>query len=734
MKKSGFLAVFVFILTAGLYAGNSSHGSEINTEWKYHTGNYSIWTSEDFDDSSWEETGFPCVIPLSGDNYVYFRTTVEVPQEFAGQPLYIDAGHAYAAFDVYVNGVLIGSNGRLPPDVNVRPKENSVLLIPDIFLEDNEIQLTYVCWTSADVMEIIEKPVFMTREQTKRITIFRQLFSNTMYVIIAVLCLAMGIFMITQYLMNKSKGRTFLWFALSSISICFYFYDMGASQILMPFVFQREFARALLPVSMGFLLMFFHQFLEEKLTKRTLIYVIAVDVISVAGHMALLRNWVMAGTFFTISLAPVLYVCLYGIVVSVKGLVNKKRNMTIVLVGFLMAVGFAFVDILAQVQGKNPFVWLQGYAFFILNLAVFLTLSVDSVKNQKAIDRLVVQGNEQNKKLAEVFDQARFLSQGTTEIAGSLNESVLKVNEVSQTSLKQVQEIEAALVQQNSTLEAADKAVENLVQSLAETNENLEAEAESIAFSAQQTERLLEGFQSVGASISGAADLAQSLDNLTLKNVQEVNKLTEAMEEMKKRSEEIITIVQVLDHFSNRTNLLAMNASIEAAHAGVAGKGFAVVANEIKNLAAQSSVQAQKINENIDEIAQSIEKGVLLAGSVQTTLAQMRREANDTSNHVRSAAEEMSRQQGEGEKIEEEARKISETAEKMKKAAFEQFNFSDTVKNSMEQLRSATVAVDEAAGAIASASRLLSENVADLKNMSEKTSETSDQLSQMMSL
>lgn len=735
MNRKSVLFIFVLFFVCSVFAwGSSKHGSEINATWKYHTGNNSIWVTPDYNDSTWESTTMPCVIPLEGNNYIYFRTTVNIPREFTGQPLYIDAGHAYGAFDIYANGVFIGSNGRLPPDVNVRPKENSVILIPENAIVENAVHLTYVCWTNADVMEFIEKPVFMTRSQTKRITIYRQSLSNTMYVIIAVLCLAMGIFMITQYLMNKSKGKTFLWFALSSITISVYFYDMGCAQIFFNFVLQREIARSLLPVSMGFLLMFFHEFLNGRVSKRTVIYVVAVDVVSLVGHLAFMKHWTFVSTFFTITLIPVMYVCIYGIVVSIKGLRQKNKNLSIVLIGFLLAVGLAFSDILAQVQGKTPFVWLQGYAFFILNLAVFLTLSLDSVRNQKAVDRLVIQGNEQNLKLEGVFDQAKVLSSNTTEIAGSLDGAVQKVKEVSETSMNQVKGIETALTQQNETLQAVDKAVEKLIYSLSETNENLESEAESIAYSAEQTAKLMEGFQSVGKSISGAAILAQSLDELTVRNARNVNELTGAMADMKSRSEEIMSIVQVLDNFSKRTNLLAMNASIEAAHAGVAGKGFAVVANEIKNLAAQSSAQAQKISENISEISQSIESGVVLAEEVQRTLSEMRKEASETASHVRSAADEMERQQTEGERIEAEARKISVAAEEMKKAAFEQFNYSDTVKNSMTQLRTATEAVDDAAEAIAEASRLLSDNVADLKEMSRKTSETSDRLSQMMSL
>ncbi|MCF0242847.1 MAG: hypothetical protein HUK25_09420 [Treponema sp.] len=732
MKKTGFLAFLIVLVSTSLAA--KDNGYKVENEWKYKTGKNSLWVTPNYDDSSWETLQMPIFLPLGGEENVCLRTTVTIPHGFDGNPVYIDAGHAYGAFDIYVDGILLGSNGKLPPNQNVRPRENTVLLIPENLIHNNKINLTYVYWTACDVLEIIEPPVIMGPDQIRRITYYRETLNNSIYVIIAVLCLAMGVYMIIQYLLNRKKGKTFLWFALSSLCISFYFYDMGAKQAFLPFIFQRELARSLLIISMGFLFLFFQHFMEQQVKKWAVILVFSIDAVCTIGHFAMMGNWVLVSNFFTYSLIPVVLVNLYGIVISIIGLIKKRRKMGIVLAGFLSAVGLAFVDVVVMFQGGNPFVWLQGYAFFIVIFSVFLTISVDSVKNQKVVDRLIDEGTEQNVKLAGLFEQARVLSMDTTEIAGNLNVSVKKVSEVSQNTMDQVRGIEDALLEQNNTLEAVDDAVENLIHSLTETNENLEKEAESIAFSAEQTARLMSGFQSVGNSISGAADKAQALDDLTLQNEHDVNLLKEAMDDMKSRSDEIITIVQVLDNFSKRTNLLAMNASIEAAHAGVAGKGFAVVANEIKNLAAQSSAQAQRISENIDEISQSIESGANLTEGVQKTLSQMRKEASDTANHVRSAAEEMKRQQGDGERIEEEARKISDAAEQMKKAAFEQFNYSDSVKNSMEQLRDATKAVDDAACAIANATRLLSDNVSGLKTMSEKTSETSDRLSQMMML
>lgn len=731
MKKA-LISIYVLLFVSTLFAEKLSYNVEVG--WKYKIGADDSWTALNYNDSSWENVTIPGTLPLNGNEYCTFRTKVKLPSYILKDTVYLDTGHAYAAYDIYIDGVLIGSNGRLPPNENIRPISNYVILIPSTLLADGEVELTLKCYTTADVISFSQVPVFMNKEASHRITFWRELLGARMYVIIAVICLIIGCYMISQYFTNKKNGSTFLWYALSAITISFYFYDMGASELLLTFSFQREMFRAMLPVSLGFLLMFFRKFIEGAIPRYTRIFVIVTDVVSVVGHLAFMNNFIVVSNLFTILLIPVMYVCIFGIVVSIKGLRSKTKNLSIILVGFLLAVGLAFFDILAQVQGKEPFVWLQGYAFFILNLAVFITLSVDSVKNQKAIDRLVVQAHEQNVKLAEVFEQARHLSSNTTEIAGSLNQSVLRVSEVSSTSMEQVHGIEQAIIQQNTTLEAAGKAVENLIASLSKTTVDLEKEAESLAISADQTAQMLSGFQSVGQSISASAMLAQSLDNLTVQNVSDVTKLSTAMDEIKTRSEEIMEIVQVLDHFSNRTNLLAMNASIEAAHAGVAGKGFAVVANEIKNLAAQSSAQAAKINENVYEIVRSIEMGVNLATGVQKTLGEMRKEASETASHVKSAAEEMNLRQSDGERIEREQRTIAQTAQEMKIAAQEQFNYSDTVKNSMEQLRQATKAVDEAAGAIAEGSRLLSENVSELKSMSEKTTETSDKLTEMMAL
>lgn len=82
----------------------------------------------------------------------------------------------------------------------------------------------------------------------------------------------------------------------------------------------------------------------------------------------------------------------------------------------------------------------------------------------------------------------------------------------------------------------------------------------------------------------------------------------EKMKALKEKSEAIIGIVNIIENISFRTNLLALNALVEAAHAGDAGKGFNVVADEVKKLADNSNESASSIKDNIEEIKIHIEQ------------------------------------------------------------------------------------------------------------------------------
>ncbi|MEL3906929.1 MAG: methyl-accepting chemotaxis protein [Treponema sp.] len=257
--------------------------------------------------------------------------------------------------------------------------------------------------------------------------------------------------------------------------------------------------------------------------------------------------------------------------------------------------------------------------------------------------RLPVSGNDEitdiayffNKTIEKIAASVKSIGINTetmqtvgNELACNMTETASAIHQIN----INIENVKNQALAQSASVGETVAVIEEIAETIQQLNGNIEKQADSVARSSVSIEYMVDTIDDVTDTLGKSAALIETLHRATEDGKDTIGNSNSITQKIAEESGSLLEASGVIQHIASQTNLLAMNAAIEAAHAGEAGKGFAVVADEIRKLAEESSMQGKTITATLKNLSGEIE---MLSG-ISRTVEEKFNSIFELSNEVKS--------------------------------------------------------------------------------------------------
>lgn len=586
MKKKNYKILFLYLFSLllifslnTLNAKNNTHLKsnervlKINDNWFYSfddiDGSKIEFSKPEFQPIGWESIKLPkggFFFNLDKSRWSWFRAEFSIPAKFKGKTLALFMGKIPAAANIYINGYLIGTYGTMPPQIFfANPNISKYYLIsPDIINLEGKNVIAIQFYSERERVTI-NAPEIMLNEDAQINNFIYYFIGSMIPASASILSIILCIYYLILYFRSRERKYN-IFVSISSFLMAIYYSQLFIEVAPIKYLFFIKLCFSSSYLAVCLLIFYFQNFfnIHDKSKLRYVIFILFLFVIIFLFSIKTLAKTEIINDSFLQSIVLGISF-LYMLYVGIYAIIKRKKYSLILSLGLCSVIFFALRDIVIAAAGIQPKFWTSSIGMVIFVSTILFSSASTQVDIEKKLNGMT---------LALIEEKGSFAK---------------KVKEKTGENLVMLQDVKKSIIEHSEKLASKSKELAVSVEEISSTLEQLSASINTIA--------------------QNASDTAKEVEQI----VEKVEFGTKSMEENIASSEELVSITSTIKNFTtmihditDQTSLLALNASIEAAHAGELGKGFTIVAKEIKKLSERSLDAAKEIEGTIEMANQKI--------------------------------------------------------------------------------------------------------------------------------
>ena len=328
-----------------------------------------------------------------------------------------------------------------------------------------------------------------------------------------------------------------------------------------------------------------------------------------------------------------------------------------------------------------------------------------------------------NKTIEKIRTSVELVGQNTgtmqhigDELSCNMTETATAIHQIS----ANIDGVKQQALTQSASVTETTATIEEIVRTIQQLNTNIEMQAASVIRSSSVIEKMTAQISSVTQRLEKNSTIMKDAHEQTVNGKNGAHRANEIVSQIAERSGSLLEASLVIQNIASQTNLLAMNAAIEAAHAGEAGKGFAVVADEIRKLAEESNVQGKQIGEVIKESLHIIEEIALAGSGAEKTFDKVYELVTALSEQEIDILASMREQEHANREILEAVKNINTVTTEVQTGSKEMLKGGESVAQEMRKLDDLTCIITESMNEMASGAVQINNAIQEVSEITQK--------------